>query len=81
MIEICLGRKSQNINVQSMLASLSEKEAEMLPRRPAGPEMPDGGHGGRSAASAVKMPRRAASGGVGDGRCRKRRQQGGAGLI
>ena len=51
VIEINLSRKSLNINVQSMLASRSEEEAEMLPRRPAGPEMPAGGHGGHSAAS------------------------------
>ena len=51
VIEINLSRKSLNINVQSMLASRSEEEAEMLPRRTAGPEMPAGGHGGHSAAS------------------------------
>ena len=66
VIEKCLKRKSLNINVKSMLASRFKEEGEM----------PAGGHGGRSADSAVKMPRRAASGGEGDELCRKRRPQG-----
>jgi hypothetical protein len=103
VIEICLGRKSLNINVESMLASRTAKEAEMLARRAEteakmlahraaaaaekhahraataaetlrGGGIPRGGRGGGStAASAMEIPQRAASGereGGGGGRCR-----------